>query len=575
MARGPVRRISLAPLFLGRAVYQFYASMLMAGLGMFAAMIVLYVLLLVGFSVAGGVGRLVTGLIGQQPSEMFEAALTLIGPFAFFSSGPFGLLAALITVLLFALIILVALPTAFAVGKSITEDRLFGWIAFAALVAWGLWPALDALVFGRSDVATPNEAFGVMNAIGMIPLLVIHLAAIVGLRAIRWHRLIVDAPRTSVRDLFVKYLKSNSGQINRAAAALAFGLFQAIWRGIGFAASILVLGFALVVMRNATTTIATSDEDFMLMVPLLGSFALAMMSAFWDFIRNQGFRLLNVAFLLNLLPVLLLGSFMNASTGTAPFEFASDASESVGTSTCLFLAIAFRRWLLAPLRNAFEVGRAALIRTASDITADATKAPILFLRSFEDDAALVATSFRVYTFAFGGKKSMMPLEEAVAEAVFARGPVIALSDPRSKQPPPLGAARDASTDEDWQPYVRSRIAEAQLVLVVVGKTANLAWELDQVSQAGALARTVFIVPKGYPFDRTIGAMSPSAAAEMGLSPVGERALGHGVRAIAFDSKKRQWRALTSLLATERGYADAVRIAAGMTLAQPSLRTAGA
>ncbi len=161
----------------------------------------------------------------------------------------------------------------------------------------------------------------------------------------------------------------------------------------------------------------------------------------------------------------------------------------------------------------------------------------------------------------------MPLEEAVAEAVFARGPVIALSNPRAKQPAPLGAARDASTDEDWQPFVRRRIAEAQLILVVVGRTPNLAWELEQVAAAGALTNTIFVLPKGYPFDRSIGEMSSTVAAEIGLSPVSERKLGQGTRAIAFDVKKGQWRALTSLFATERGYADAVRIAAGMALAK--------
>lgn len=565
MGRERVRQISLAPLFVVRALYQFYASMLLAGLGTFAAATVLYLLLLIGFSVTGAAWRLFAYVSGPPISETLHSGLELVGWFASLSDGPTGLLVTLLSVLLIAAIIIIALPAAFAVGKSITEDRLFGWAIFAAAAASALWPLLSAMFLGSSEAPSPSQAMGVLNAVGLLPLVVIHLVAIVGLRAVRWHRLIVDAPRTSLRDLFIKYLKRNSSQINRAFEAVSSGVLRASVRGLVFAASILLVGCALLATLNLVNPAA--DQNFMLTLPLLGSFAIAMLSTFWELIRNPGFRFLNAAFLLNLLPVLLLGSFLQASTGATPFAFSSDAGEKIGMSMCLFLAIAFRSWLLAPLRDAFEVARTALIRSASNITIDAGKAPILFLRSFEDDAALVSTSFRVFTFAFGGKKNMMPLEEAAAEAVFARGPVIALSNPRAKHPPPLGAARDASTDEDWQPYVRNRIAEAQLILIVVGKTANLAWELEQVSAAGALARTIFILPKGYPRDRSIAQIAPSAAAEIGLSPVSERNLGRGVRAIAFDAKNGKWTALTSLFSTERGYADAIRIAAGMTLAR--------
>src|SRR5262245_16814560 len=74
------------------------------------------------------------------------------------------------------------------------------------------------------------------------------------------------------------------------------------------------------------------------------------------------------------------------------------------------------------------------------------------------------------------------------------GPVVAVADP-SRSDTRVGAARWRLQDQGWQAFVTSQIDRAHLIVVGVGKTPGLRWEIDALKQLpGALEKTVFVCP---------------------------------------------------------------------------------
>ena len=106
-----------------------------------------------------------------------------------------------------------------------------------------------------------------------------------------------------------------------------------------------------------------------------------------------------------------------------------------------------------------------------------SRAPVLILRSFRDDAMNVERGAR-----WRGWLRLRPtLEEIAAHATAALGPPIAIGDPSEKLPP-LGAARDYLADADWRGVVTALIDEAALVILVLGDSDNLYWEFATTMQ---------------------------------------------------------------------------------------------
>ncbi|MFE7854064.1 hypothetical protein [Streptomyces sp. NPDC057403] len=122
--------------------------------------------------------------------------------------------------------------------------------------------------------------------------------------------------------------------------------------------------------------------------------------------------------------------------------------------------------------------------------------PTLMLRSFADDrrtlrarrldrASVVERLFM---------RRFERFEEVAASALAVHGPVEALSQVGEKLPPPLGAARRSFSMDDWKDGVRGLIGRSQLICVTVGRSESLLWEIRQIRAAGALARTIFLLP---------------------------------------------------------------------------------
>lgn len=123
------------------------------------------------------------------------------------------------------------------------------------------------------------------------------------------------------------------------------------------------------------------------------------------------------------------------------------------------------------------------------------RAPALFLRSFQDDDLRV----RIRPNSRAGVTERIALlgdstfEDLIAWIASRTGPVIAIGQPGTVLQP-LGAVRDYFSDDEWQSAILKRINTSAAVVFVVGRSPGAQWELAQLRDRGALAKTVFVFP---------------------------------------------------------------------------------
>ncbi|MGZ8566595.1 MAG: hypothetical protein ACXWXS_06050 [Actinomycetota bacterium] len=133
--------------------------------------------------------------------------------------------------------------------------------------------------------------------------------------------------------------------------------------------------------------------------------------------------------------------------------------------------------------------------SAERLRARDRRPPILYLRSFEDDALrlpAVVSARRPFLELFAVRGSD-PFEEAIAWQVAPYGPVVAIGRPgRSLRS--LGAARDHLADDVWRQGVAERMASARAIVVIIGATEGLHWEVAQLITGGHMGRVVFVFP---------------------------------------------------------------------------------
>jgi hypothetical protein len=110
-----------------------------------------------------------------------------------------------------------------------------------------------------------------------------------------------------------------------------------------------------------------------------------------------------------------------------------------------------------------------------------TRPPVLFLRSFWDDhSSDAAGSHR--------------LEEIVAAQVRRLGPFVAVGRPGELQLP--RAARAYFNDVEWRHAVMAWIDRAQYIVMFVGLTDGLQWELQTLIERGHEHKLVLVFPSG-------------------------------------------------------------------------------
>lgn len=147
----------------------------------------------------------------------------------------------------------------------------------------------------------------------------------------------------------------------------------------------------------------------------------------------------------------------------------------VGASALVFLGI--RLFLRAKRFDA---------PPAASVLSDDKRAPVLYLRSFEDDPR-VARRMGIAGFKLNTE------EEDIAEIVGTLGPFVAIGRP-GEALPYSGAARLYVGEGDWHERVRSLLSLASVVMLRAGDSPGLWWEVEESAKTVKPERLVFLVP---------------------------------------------------------------------------------
>jgi hypothetical protein len=163
--------------------------------------------------------------------------------------------------------------------------------------------------------------------------------------------------------------------------------------------------------------------------------------------------------------------------------------------------------------------RVRLARSASALAQEDERPPILLLRSFQDDGIAVDNE-RYWGHRFlGMRDESIRLEEVIAETLYPHGPLIALSNPEDRLPP-LGAAKENVAGPSWQGVVECYMEQAALIVVIVGVTPNLRWEVSRMLACGFGEKCLFVFPPTYrggrESQRLLVNCLPELAQELGL-----------------------------------------------------------
>ncbi len=120
------------------------------------------------------------------------------------------------------------------------------------------------------------------------------------------------------------------------------------------------------------------------------------------------------------------------------------------------------------------------------------RAPILFLRSFEDDQLqfrrpwwnLVARWFDLWSFRRNA-------DEAMIDEVAQYGPVVALGQPGQTRLP-FGAKRYYASHDDWQRIIVETARKAQAIVIAAGVSPGVLWEYELLERENLLGKTLLL-----------------------------------------------------------------------------------
>ncbi|MFD6181483.1 hypothetical protein [Streptomyces goshikiensis] len=137
----------------------------------------------------------------------------------------------------------------------------------------------------------------------------------------------------------------------------------------------------------------------------------------------------------------------------------------------------------------YSRGQQHLQAPAEEVTANDSPAPVLYLRSFEDDS-VTKRSHLAGSYAIGFQQ--FTEEQELTLALSPAGPVIAVGQP-GEQLPLVGAHR-LYMDEDWQNRVIELMTRARLVVLRLGTTEGVWWEFEQALARVGPERLLLLVP---------------------------------------------------------------------------------
>lgn len=139
-----------------------------------------------------------------------------------------------------------------------------------------------------------------------------------------------------------------------------------------------------------------------------------------------------------------------------------------------------------------ERGRRMREKDAISVLAKDHRAPVIYLRSFEDEDLIDPKMPSLFDFL---RSLFLPkrYEPTLIKTLRRLGPVICIGKPGETYPE-IGAARLYVSDSDWQVAVRYFLTQAAAVVVTVGRTEALWWEIHTVLSTLPLERILFFFP---------------------------------------------------------------------------------
>lgn len=114
--------------------------------------------------------------------------------------------------------------------------------------------------------------------------------------------------------------------------------------------------------------------------------------------------------------------------------------------------------------------------------------PVLLLRSFRDDVLSLGSPAPRR-----GRDRPRTFEQVLTGQLWCRGPVIAIGRP-GEHIPPMGAARDYYSDAVWQTEAERMVRESQAIVMIVGITPGLGWEMRRVNDLEMLNKLALAFP---------------------------------------------------------------------------------
>ena len=158
--------------------------------------------------------------------------------------------------------------------------------------------------------------------------------------------------------------------------------------------------------------------------------------------------------------------------------------------------------------------------TAAALANQARARPfVLYLRSWVDDRGMVASGGTEWwrLAEFFPFRARIAMDEVVARELGKSSSVISLAEPAAPRfYVPLGAAQRHVSGDQWRQYVLDRMDEAALIVISIGTSDALLWELGMATKRGHLARLVMVMPPAADEDaRLRWKASANAIAEAG------------------------------------------------------------
>ena len=144
-------------------------------------------------------------------------------------------------------------------------------------------------------------------------------------------------------------------------------------------------------------------------------------------------------------------------------------------------------WLLSIFVIGKSVGRCL---TVDELTAKYAGAQITLLRSFKDDEAGVDFSGVIVP---DERWKQIRLEPSIVQSLNRYGPIVAISGDDSTIDR-FGAVRKKVADDDWKDVVSGWIDASMLIVMLVGSTRSVKWELSTVIGRGKTTALLLLLP---------------------------------------------------------------------------------